>query len=326
MVITKTPFRISFFGGGTDYPEWVKNNVGSVLSTTIDKYCYINCRRLPPFFDTKHRIVYSKIENVNNLDDIRHPVVREALKLLGNYDSGYEIHHNGDLPARSGLGSSSAFAVGIINAISEHNNNIIGKKELSDLAIYIEQVLLKESVGLQDQVSTAYGGFNRIDFIGEDNFKVSPIRISKSRKIDFSNHLLLFFTGIQRFSSNIAKSQIDNIKVNNNELFLMRDMVDEAINILENEETSIMEIGRLLNESWKIKRTLSKDITTTEIDKMYNKALDSGASGGKLLGAGGGGFLLFLAPIDRHEDIKKSLSDLVHVPFNFENKGSVRIY
>jgi D-glycero-alpha-D-manno-heptose-7-phosphate kinase len=321
MIITKTPFRISFFGGGTDYPEWFRENGGVVLATTIDKYCYITCRYLPPFFEHKHRIVYSQIENVKHIHEISHPAVKGVFT-WANIVKGLEIHHDGDLPARSGLGSSSSFTVGLVHALKGMQGELVSKNQLARDAIYIEQNILKENVGSQDQVSAAYGGFNRITFLKDDTFDVAPLTFSNSRREELRKHLMLFFTGFSRIADSIAKSQIDNLKNRTTELNYMTTMVDEAISILLNGNTSIDEFGKLLDLNWKYKRALSERISTPEIDEIYESAKNAGAIGGKLLGAGGGGFMLLFAKPEKHSAIRERLKKLVHVEFNFDNLGS----
>jgi len=321
MIITKTPYRISFFGGGTDLNQWFKENGGAVISTSIDKYCYISCRFLPKFFDHKFRFVYSQIEDVLNIEDIKHPAIKGLLNYL-NWQDGIELHHDGDLPARSGLGSSSSFTVGMLNALSALKGNHISKHELAKQAIYIEQKILKENVGCQDQIAAAYGGFNKIEFFGENSFKVSPIIIPEVRLNKLQDNLLLFFTGISRFATEIEKSKIVNFDSKKNELTKMHEMVDVSIDILVNQEKNIDDFGYLLNEGWRYKKSLSSLVSNNEVDEIYNSALKSGALGGKLLGAGGGGFILFYAPKENHQNIIKRLSHLIHVPFKFENLGS----
>ncbi len=320
MIISRTPFRISFFGGGTDYPSWYLKNGGSVLSTTIDKYCYISCRYLPGFFDHKYRIVYSHIENVQNIKDIEHPSVRGVLGYLSE-TAGLEIHHDGDLPARSGLGSSSSFTVGLINALVAQKGRQISKEDLASQAIHVEQNVIKESVGSQDQISAAFGGFNKIDFLKDGTFTVNPIILKKQRKQDLQDHLMLFFTGISRIASDIAKSKIANFNKREEELITMSEMVDTAIQLLQS-EVSILEFGNLLHETWVRKKSLSDRVTTPLVDEIYETALKSGALGGKLLGAGGGGFMLLFVPPDKQKKIRANLSKLVNVPFVFENTGS----
>lgn len=320
MIITRTPFRISFFGGGTDYPAWYQEHGGIVLATTIDKYCYISCRYLPPFFEHNYRIVYSRIENCKSADQIEHPAVRAVLKYMV-CDLGLEIHHDGDLPARSGLGSSSSFTVGLLNALMALNGNHISCEELARKAIHIEQDLIKENVGSQDQISAAYGGFNRIEFLRDGSFKVDPVILRKERLDEFQDHLMLFFTGFSRIASEVAKSKIDNIKSRTAELQLMKEMTREAISTLQS-STPIAEIGRMLDQNWKYKRSLSDKISTSEIDQIYETAIKAGAIGGKLLGAGGGGFMVFFVRPENQKKVREALGRLIHVPFRFENSGS----
>ena len=288
MIISKTPFRISFFGGGTDYPEWYHENGGSVLATTIDKYCYISCRHLPPFFEHKHRIVYSKIESVKTTEEIQHPVVRAVLSNLSITD-GLEIHHDADLPARSGLGSSSSFTVGLINVLNALKGLQISKQDLAKQATYIEQEVLKETVGSQDQVLAAFGGFNRIDFHPYDSFSISPVIINKDLVEQLQSHMLLFFTGLSRFSSDIARDKVSNFTNRFQELTQIKEMVDEGMSILQSPSTPIIDLGKLMHESWKLKRSLSAKVSTPKIDEIYEAGIKAGATGGKILGAGGGG-------------------------------------
>lgn len=321
MIITRTPFRISFFGGGTDYPAWYQEHGGVVLATTIDKYCYISCRHLPPFFEHKHRIVYSRIENVQNIDEIEHPSVRATLGWL-ECEKGLEIHHDGDLPARSGLGSSSSFTVGLVHALTALEGKYISKEQLAENAIHIEQNVIKESVGSQDQISAAFGGFNRIEFKKNNTFEVSPIVLEKNRLDELHSHLMLCFTGFSRIASDIAQSKIENFYKRETELKLMKNMVDDAIRILQDGSVSIDEFGTMLHQSWQYKRSLSDKVSTAEIDFLYEEAMRAGALGGKILGAGGGGFLLLFAKPELHAQIRARLKQLVHVPFKFENSGS----
>lgn len=324
MIITRTPFRISFFGGGTDFPEWYNENGGSVLSATIDKYCYITCRRLPPFFGYKHRIVYSRYEQVNDIDEIAHPAVRESFRFM-DIKEGLEIHHDGDLPARSGLGSSSSFTVGLLNTLYALKGKMVTKKRLALDAIHVEQEMIKENVGSQDQVAVAYGGINKISFSGKHDIDVTPITLTHKRIEDFEDCLMLFFTGFSRIASEIEGDKIKNIKKNKEELFKMHGMVEEAIHILS-ENRDFDGFGELLHESWRLKKRLSDRVTTSSLDEIYETALRNGAKGGKLLGAGGGGFILFFAKPENRNRLKKSLAHLLHVPFSFENTGSQIIY
>lgn len=321
MIITRTPFRISFFGGGTDYPGWFRDHGGVVLATSIDKYCYITCRRLPPFFEHKHRIVYSRIENVQRIDQIEHPAVRAVLD-WAKVDDGIEIHHDGDLPARSGLGSSSSFTVGLVHALSAMDGKMASKRALARDAIHIEQDLIGESVGSQDQVSAAYGGFNRIVFRRDGSFDVAPLVLPARRREQLRSHLLLCFTGVSRIASDVAKSKIENLKHRQTELLRMAAMVDEAIAILQDPQRPIEDFGALLDESWQNKRKLSDRVSSPDIDQLYAAALQAGAIGGKILGAGGGGFLLLFARPEHHAAIRERLGRLVHVPFDFDDSGS----
>lgn len=321
MIVTRTPFRISFFGGGTDYPAWYRQHGGTVLATTIDKYCYISCRRLPPFFEHKHRIVYSRIENVREIAEIQHPAVRAVFDWAQVRD-GKEVHHDGDLPARSGLGSSSSFTVGLVHALSALRGRYISKKALASSAIHIEQDLIRENVGSQDQISAAFGGFNTIEFHRNGAWDVSPVILPAERSNELQNHLMLCFTGFSRIASEVAKSKIDNLANRRAELERMAAMVGEALQILQDPNAPIAEFGRLLDESWRYKRTLSDKVTTPEIDEIYAEAMSGGALGGKILGAGGGGFLLlFVRPQDQ-DKVRARLSKLIHVPFRFEDSGS----
>jgi D-glycero-alpha-D-manno-heptose-7-phosphate kinase len=324
MLIIRTPFRISFFGGGTDYPVWYRKNGGTVLGTTIDKYCYITCRYLPPFFEHKHRIVYSISELVQEIDEIRHPSVRETLKYMGITD-GVEIHHDGDLPARTGLGSSSAFTVGLLHALYALKGVMPTKMQLAKDAIYVEQELIRENVGSQDQTLAAFGGFKHIYFTGEHNVQVEPVVMKPGRLESLQNHLMLFFTGFSRMASQIAGEQIKDTPKNNKELTEMYHLVDDAINVL-NGDGDISRFGELLHQSWLLKRSLTSKISTPYIDYLYDTAMNAGAVGGKILGAGGGGFILFFVRPEYQRRVSESLHGLLHVPFRFENSGSQIIF
>ena len=321
MIITKTPFRISFFGGGTDHPLWFKEHGGKVLATTFDKYCYISLRQLPPFFDHKYRIVYSQIENIININEIKHPAVKEVLNYFHS-NEGLEIHHDGDLPARSGLGSSSSFTVGLINAMNALQGKYCSPYELASTAIHVEQDLIKESVGSQDQISAAYGGFNEIEFFKDGTFSVEPKLIKKKRKKELNDHLMLFFTGVSRFSSEITESQLSNMENCSSQMHKLRGMVNEGSIILSNTKIPLEEFGKLLDSAWHNKRSLSNMITNNEIDNLYEIAIKAGASGGKVLGAGGGGFILFFVKPEHQKKVKTVLSSLTYDPFKFENTGS----
>jgi len=321
MIITSTPLRISFFGGGTDYPVWYRQYGGSVLSTTIDKCCYITCRRLPPFFEYHSRISYSKIENVERNDAIQHPSVRACLQFVG-IDEGVEIHHVADLPARSGLGTSSAFTVGLLLGLYALKNQMRDKRALALEAIHVEQELLREAVGAQDQVSAAYGGFNRINFDTNGSIEVRRMLASPHRLAELEQHLALYFTGFSRFASEIAQEQLKMTPHKKQELDSMLQLVDEAEGIIASPDRSLHEFGRLLHESWKIKRTLTQKISNASIDEIYEAGLSAGALGGKLLGAGGGGFMLFFVPPERREALRTRLKKLLCIPFAFSNRGS----
>ena len=323
MIISRTPFRVSFFGGGTDYPGWYNEHKGAVLATTIDKYCYITCRYLPPFFEHKSRIIYSKMEHTHTIDEIDHPSVREVLRFL-NIQDGIEIHHDGDLPARTGLGSSSSFTVGLLNSLYALKGVMPSKERLAKEAIYVEQVMIKENVGCQDQTLAAYGGFNYIEFGGANHLLVRQVTIVPETVDRLQNHLMMFFTGFSRTASEIAAQQISNIPKKRNELQTMHAMVQQAVDVLNGNDLN--RFGRMLDETWKIKRSLSDKIATPYIDELYAAAMDAGALGGKLLGAGGGGFvLLFVEPHNRVK-VRERLKDLLEVPFRFENLGSQIIF
>lgn len=321
MIISRTPFRLSFFGGGTDYPAWFREHGGAVLATTLDKYCYISVRVLPPFFAHRYRVVYSTVESVRDIGEIQHPAVKAVLQ-WHNGDRGLEIHHDGDLPARSGLGSSSSFTVGLINALKALDGRLISKEELARDAIHVEQCVIREPVGSQDQISAAFGGFNRIEFKPDGSFDVLPIILPRARLDDLERHLMLFFTGVSRYSADVAQSKIANLHLRTAELTRMREMVDEAVELLRNEAAPIEDFGRMLHESWMLKRTLSSQVTTSLVDGIYEAARGAGALGGKVLGAGGGGFVAFFVPPEQQAAVREALQGLIHVPFKFESAGS----
>ena len=320
MVITSTPLRISFFGGGTDYPVWYREHGGSVLATTINKCCYITCRRLPPFFEHHSRISYSKVENVRRNDAIEHPSVRGCLQFLG-IDEGLEIHHVADLPARTGLGTSSAFTVGLLLGLYALQNKMRDRQALADDAIHVEQDVIGEVVGAQDQVSAAYGGFNRINFHTDRLIEVKRVLTAPSRLTELQDHLALYFTGFSRTASKIAEEQVRMTPQRKNELENMLQLVDQAEAVITS-SGSLDEFGRLLHESWQIKRSLTQKITNRSIDEIYEAGLSAGALGGKLLGAGGGGFMLFYVAPERRQELRERLKKLLCVPFSFSNKGS----
>lgn len=322
MVLTRTPYRISFFGGGTDYPVWFNNfGQGAVLSASIDKYCYMACRYLPPFFYTKSRVVWSKIELVNHPDELEHPTVKEALKFLNMFD-GVEIHHYGDLPARSGMGSSSSFIVGLLHALRVLRGESPSKRQLALDAIHVEQERAGHNVGWQDQAAAAYGGFNRISFGGDDKIDIRPAAVALETKQALEGNLMMFFTGLSRTASEIAAEQIRITAQKEKELRTMLSLVDQAESILGRGPSMLHDFGKLLHDTWALKRALTSSISNNEIDSIYERARSAGALGGKLLGAGGGGFLLFYVPQEKQLSVKSALKGLLQVPFHFEDKGS----
>lgn len=321
MIISKTPYRISFFGGGTDYPDWYKSFGGKVISASIDKYCYISCRYLPQFFEHKFRFVYSNIETVKEIEAIKHPSAKAVLKEM-KITNGLEIHHDGDLPARSGLGSSSSFTVGMLNALSALQGKRMSKEMLAKEAIRIEQNVIKENVGSQDQIAVSYGGFNKIKFNTNGDFEVEQLIISNEKYNSLQEHLVLFFTGISRYSSDIAGDIISELNSIEKEMKIIETYVENGLEIITNKEKNILEFGNLLNEYWHVKKSLNKNISNPTIDEIYNKAIKSGALGGKLLGSGGGGFFLFFIEPKNLKFLIKNLSPLVYVPIKFEKNGS----
>lgn len=323
MIITKTPFRMSFFGGGTDMPEFFNKYGGAVISTTFDKYCYVTVRHLPPFFDYTSEIVYSKIEQVKSVDEIEHPLVRNAFKYLDMHE--LRINYESDLPARSGLGTSSSFAVGLLNAFYALKSKPAPKKQLADDAIYLERVLCRENGGWQDQIAAAYGGLNRIDF-KDGGYTVTPITVSYERKKILNSRLLMFFTGFSRFSSDIQKSTVSSINDKTAELKELLSLVDEAQKILTDGKKDLDDFGRLLDTGWRIKKRTGAKISTGAIDELYEKGIKAGALGGKLLGAGGGGFLVFYVRPEKRAAVIKALSNLLYVPFEFEEEGTKFLY
>lgn len=319
MIITKTPFRMSFFGGGTDMESFFTENGGSVISTTFDKYCYVNVRHLPRFFDYSTELSYSKTERVTSVDDIQHPAIRNAMKFLDMHE--LRLTYEADLPARSGLGTSSSFAVGMLNAFYALKGKYADKKKLADEAIYLERVLCEEAGGWQDQIAASFGGFNRINF-GPDGYEVLPIIISPERKKQLNNNLMMFFTGFVRFSSDVQKKNNVTAEEKKVQLKEMLSLVDKAENILIDKNTDLDEFGRLLDYTWKLKKQTGSAISTSDIDKYYEKGIQAGALGGKLLGAGGGGFLVFYVQPEKQEAVINAMSDLMHIPFEFEDGGT----
>ena len=319
MIISRTPVRMSFFGGGTDFPEFFNEYSGAVISTTFDKYCHVNVRHLPELFDYKSYLAYAQIEKVNSVDEIKHPAIRNAMKWL-NLER-IALNYDADLPSKTGLGTSSAFSVGLLNAFYTMQGISKTKRELADDAIYFERILCEEDGGIQDQIAASFGGFNRIDF-SREGYTVKPVDFSDERKNELNDNLLLFFTGLSRFSFQIQKTTKKMLGKRTSELIKIRDMVDIAEKILTDENRSLDEFGALLNETWQLKRSISSEISTDAIDYVYIKAMNAGALGGKLLGAGGGGCLLFYVPREKQESVRNALSDLHEVKFRFENEGT----
>lgn len=323
MIITQTPFRMSFFGGGTDFSGFYNEHGGAVISTTFDKYCYVTVRHLPKFFEYKTHLTYSKEEKVNSVSEIVHPAIRNCMDWMKMDE--IRMTYESDLPARSGLGTSSSFAVGMIEAFYALQGKYADKRKLADDAIYLERVLCQEAGGIQDQIAASFGGLNRIDF-SQDGYSVNPIVISRERKASLNDHLMLFFTGFSRFSSDIQKGTEKSMKDKTAQLLEMYKLVDDAEKILTDESVSLDEFGKLLDYTWKLKRGISSGISTGSIDDQYEKAMKAGALGGKLLGAGGGGFLLFYVPKEKQAAVKEALAGQMYVPFKFENEGTKIIH
>ena len=319
MIITKTPFRMSFFGGGTDMPSFFNEYGGAVISTTFDKYAYVNVRHLPPFMPYYTELCYSRFERVNDVDEIEHPAIREAMRMLDIHE--IRLTYEGDLPARTGLGTSSTFAVGMLNAFYALKGKYVGKRKLAEDAIYLERELCKESGGWQDQVAAAFGGLNRIDF-ANNQFKVTPIIIHPEKKKVLNDSLMLFFTGVSRFSSEVQKDTMSNQEEKLAQLKEMLRLVNDAQDILESKHSDLNDFGRLLHHTWELKRKTGGKISNNSIDALYERGLKAGALGGKLLGAGGGGFLLFYVEPNKRENLLRELNELMHVPFQFEDEGT----
>lgn len=318
MIITQTPFRMSFFGGGTDFPGFYKEHGGAVISTTFDKYCYVNVRHLPRFFDYTTELSYAKTERVSRVEDIEHPAIREAMKQLDMHE--IRLTYEADLPARSGLGTSSSFAVGMLNAFYALKGKYADKRKLADDAIFLERVLCNESGGVQDQIAASFGGLNRINF-DADGYSVNPIIIAPDRKNLLNRNLMLFFTGFSRFSSDIQVEAEKNLKSKKDQLLEMLSLVDDAEKVLTS-KCDLNEFGKLLDYTWKLKRGITNKVSTDSIDAVYEKAMKAGATGGKLLGAGGGGFLLFYVEPEKQKRVQEALDKLLHVPFEFETGGT----
>ena len=325
MLISRTPFRASFFGGGTDYPAWYKENGGAVLSAAINKYCYITCRYLPPFFDYKYRIRYYQREEANRIEDIKHPAVRECLS-FSKLDKGIDIVHHADLPAQAGLGSSSTFTVGLLHALSALKHEMPTKRELAINAIRIEQDKIKENVGSQDQTAAAFGGLNLIEFGGTPEITVRKMILPPDRIANLEQHLMLFFTGFSRTASDVAKEQIKLIPSKTSNLNQMMNLVTEATALLQDKTDRLDDFGRLLHEQWLVKKQMSSQITNGDIDAIYQAGMNAGALGGKLLGAGGGGFILFFVKPEQQSQVRQALSQLLYVPARFDHSGSQIIY
>ncbi|MFN0052106.1 MAG: kinase [Planctomycetales bacterium] len=324
MIISRTPFRISFFGGGTDYPAWFREHGGAVLATSIDKYCYLTCRYLPPFFEHRLRIVYSKIENCKTIDDIAHPAVREVLRFL-KVERGLEIHCDNDLPARSGMGSSSSFTVGLLHALHALKGEMPDKPQLAREGIHVEQQLLQETVGCQDQVMAAHGGLRQVLFHEDGGISVQPLTISRARSAELNAHLMLFYTGIARTSSDVARTYVTDLAAKRRQMRLMRDLVDEGTSILA-AGSDLTSFGELLHEAWLAKRSLGAHVSNPQVDELYAEAQAAGAIGGTLTGAGGGGFMLLFVPLERQAAVRERLRNLVHVPFRFDAAGTQIIF
>ena len=324
MIITKTPFRMSFFGGGTDIESFFRQNGGAVLSTTFDKYCYVNVRHLPRFFDYTTELSYSKIERVTKVEEIEHPAIRHAMEMLDMHE--IRLTYEADLPARSGLGTSSSFAVGMLNAFYALKGKYIGKRGLADAAIYLERVLCQEYGGWQDQIAASFGGFNRISFNSDGSYQVTPVIIHPDRKRQLNDNLIMFFTGFTRFSSELQKANAAGYEEKQTQLKQMHALVNDAQNVLENKHSDLDEFGRLLDMTWRLKRQTGGRITTNSIDRLYEEGIRAGALGGKLLGAGGGGFLVFYARPDRQNAVREAMKNLLYVPFKFEDGGTQIIH
>jgi D-glycero-alpha-D-manno-heptose-7-phosphate kinase len=324
MIICRTPYRISFFGGGTDYPSWYRLHGGAVLAAAIDKYCYLTCRYLPPFFEHRIRVVYRRIETCASVDDISHPAVRETLRLL-RIDRGIELHHDGDLPARSGMGTSSAFTVGLLHALHALRGEMPTRIQLARESIHVEQEVLRETVGSQDQVMAAHGGLRHVLFHPDGEIAVNPLILPSERVAELKAHLMLFYTGIARTAADVARSYVVGIETRRRQLRIVKELVDESLDILSS-GTDIRAFGDLLHEAWQTKRSLSAKVSNPEVDALYERARSAGAIGGKLTGAGGGGFFLLFVPPDKHKDVVNALDGRLHVPFEFEPAGSQIIF
>ena len=323
MIITQTPFRMSFFGGGTDMESFFIKHGGAVLSTTFDKYCYVNVRHLPRFFDYSTELSYSRTERVTCIEDIEHPAIRNAMKMLDMHE--IRLTYEADLPARSGLGTSSSFAVGMLNAFYALKGKYADKKKLADEAIYLERVLCEEAGGWQDQIAASFGGFNRINFNTDGTYDVLPVIISPERKKNLNDNLMMFFTGFTRFSSDVQKANAgtkETQEAKEKRYLEMLSLVDKAEQILTDKNTDLDDFGRLLDHTWKLKKQTGSAVSTNSIDALYEKGMQAGALGGKLLGAGGGGFLVFYVQPEYQEAVKEAMKELMYIPFRFEDGGT----
>ena len=323
MIITQTPFRMSFFGGGTDMESFFIKHGGAVLSTTFDKYCYVNVRHLPRFFDYSTELSYSRTERVTSIEDIEHPAIRNAMKMLDMHE--IRLTYEADLPARSGLGTSSSFAVGMLNAFYALKGKYADKKKLADEAIYLERVLCEEAGGWQDQIAASFGGFNRINFNTDGTYDVLPVIISPERKKNLNDNLMMFFTGFTRFSSDVQKANAgtkETQEAKEKRYLEMMSLVDKAEQILTDKNTNLDDFGRLLDHTWKLKKQTGSAVSTNSIDALYEKGMQAGALGGKLLGAGGGGFLVFYVQPEYQEAVKEAMKELMYIPFRFEDGGT----
>lgn len=320
MIITRTPFRMSFFGGGTDMKDFFTEHGGAVISTTFDKYCYVIVRHLPRFFEYSTELSYSRIERVISIDDIEHPAIRNAMKMLDMHE--LRLTYEADLPARSGLGTSSSFAVGMLNAFYALKGKYADKKRLADDAIYLERILCNEAGGWQDQIAASFGGFNRINFNKDGTYDVYPLIIHPDRKKQLDDNLIMFFTGFTRFSSDMQKANAKGYHDKTKQLLEMLDLVDQAQKVLTDKNADLDDFGRMLDHTWKLKRQTGGAITTNSIDALYQRGIVAGALGGKLLGAGGGGFLVFYVQPEKKKTVKEAMKDLLYVPFHFEDGGT----
>lgn len=324
MIITQTPFRMSFFGGGTDMENHFREHGGAVLSATFDKYCYVQVRPLPPFFEYKSELIYSHTERVTDTADIRHPLIRNAMQMMDLHD--LRVTYDADLPARSGLGTSSSFAVGMLGAFHALRGEPVTKRMLADEAIHLERNVCKEAGGWQDQIAAAFGGLNRIDF-GPDGYQVTPVDIAPERRELLCDNLLMFFTGFTRLSCEVQEMNAQSAPANKTAtLREMHQLVDEAQAVLVNPAADLDDFGRLLDVTWRLKKQTGGSITTNAIDEMYMRGMAAGALGGKLLGAGNGGFLVFYVPAHSHENVRRAMGNLLEIPFRFEYEGTQLLY